>query len=236
MELEAIVKKLQLMANPKNVEGMVRFGINPQNTLGISLYDLRPLAKTIPKNHKLALALWKTGIHEARLLAPIVDIPREATEDQLEQWISDFDSWDICDQCCGNLFKDTKFAKKKILQWSKRKEEFVKRTAFALICEFAYHDKTMKDEEFEKYFTLIKREATDERNFVRKAVNWALRNIGKRNKVLNQKAIKIAEELKKMDNKTARWIASDALRELTSEAVQKRLKTKGDKINQYDHY
>lgn len=224
MYLQSIIKKLKSMANPKNAEGMARFGINPKNTLGISLYDLRPLAKTIPKNHKLALDLWKTGIHEARLLAPMIDIPSEATVDQLEQWVSDFDSWDICDQCCGNLFKETKFAQKKILEWSKREEEFVKRTAFALICEFAYHDKIMKDEEFEKYFVLIKREATDERNFVRKAVNWALRNIGKRNLTLNKKAIKIAEELKKMDNKTARWIAADALRELKSDAVQKRLR------------
>lgn len=214
------------MANATNVEGMARFGINPKNTLGISLYDLRPLAKTIPKNHKLALALWKTGVHETRLLAPMIDIASETTEEQLEEWVSDFDSWDICDQCCGNLFKDTKFAKKKIWQWSKRKEEFVKRTAFVLICEFAYHDKTAKNEEFEKYFALIKREATDERNFVRKAVNWALRNIGKRNLALNKKAIAVAQDLKKMDNKTARWIAADALRELQSEAVQKRFRKK----------
>ncbi len=223
-DLNSIIKKLQSMANPKNVEGMARFGINPKNTLGIFINELRPLAKTIPKNHKLALELWKTGIHEARLLAPMVDIPSEATEEQLEKWASDFDSWDICDQCCGNLFKETKFARKKIIEWSKRKEEFVKRTAFALICEFAYHDKNMKDEEFEKYFALIKREATDERNFVRKAVNWALRNIGKRNLALNKKAIKVAEELKKSASKTARWIASDALRGLKSDAVQKRLK------------
>ncbi len=226
MDLEAIVKKLRSMANPKNAEGMERFGINPKNTLGISLYDLRLLAKATPKSHKLALELWKTGIHEARLLAPMIDIPSEVTEEQLEQWVTDFDSWDICDQCCGNLFKDTKFARKKIIEWSKRKEEFVKRTAFALICEFAYHDKVMRDGEFEKYFELIKREATDERNFVRKAVNWALRNIGKRNLSLNQKAIKVAQDLKKMDNKTARWIASDALRELQSDAVQKRLAKK----------
>jgi len=223
MDLKEIIQILRSMANKKNVEGMARFGINPKNTLGISLYNLRPLAKKIPRNHKLALDLWKTKIHEARLLAPMIDIPAEVTEDQLEHWVMDFDSWDIVDQCCGNLFKDTKFAKKKIIEWSTRKEEFVKRTAFALICEFAYHDKTMKDEEFEAYFSLIKREATDERNFVRKAVNWALRNIGKRNLTLNKKAIKIAEEIKKMEDKTARWIANDALRELKSPAVQKRL-------------
>lgn len=224
MQLKEVINWLKSHANRKNAEGMARFGISSNNTLGISLYDLRPFAKTIPKNHKLALELWRTGIHEARLLAPMIDIPSETTEEQLEAWVKDFDSWDIVDQCCGNLFKDTKFAKKKIVEWSKRKEEFVKRTAFALICEFAFHDKTMKDEEFENYFVLIKREATDERNFVRKAVNWALRNIGKRNLALNKKAIKIAEEIKKLNNKTARWIAGDALRELKGDAVQKRLR------------
>lgn len=224
MKLKEIIRWLKSHANPKNVEGIARFGINPKNTLGISLYDLRPFAKTIPKNHKLALELWKTGIHEARLLAPMIDISNEVTEEQMEEWVKDFDSWDIVDQCCGNLFKDTRFAKKKILEWSKRKEEFVKRTAFALICEFAFHDKTMKDKDFDMYLFLIKREATDERNFVRKAVNWALRNIGKRNLALNKKAIKVAEELRKIDNKTTRWIAGDALRELKSQAVQKRLR------------
>ena len=208
---------------------MAKFGINPKNTRGISLYDLRPLAKKIPRNHQLALDLWKTGIHEARILAPMIDIPHKVTEEQMEEWAKDFDSWDIVDQCCGNLFKDTKFAKKKILEWSERKEEFVKRTAFALICEFAYHDKTMKDADFETYFPIIKREATDERNFVKKAVNWALRNIGKRNLTLNKKAIKIAEEIKKIQNKTSRWIANYALRELKSEAVQRRLTRKNDR-------
>ena len=173
--------------------------------------------------------MWKTGIHEARILAPMIDIPHKVTEEQMEEWAKDFDSWDIVDQCCGNLFKDTKFAKKKILEWSERKEEFVKRTAFALICEFAYHDKTMKDADFETYFPIIKREATDERNFVKKAVNWALRNIGKRNLTLNKKAIKIAEEIKKIQNKTSRWIANYALRELKSEAVQRRLTRKNDR-------
>jgi 3-methyladenine DNA glycosylase AlkD len=229
MELKQIIDWLNSHANSTNVKGMAKFGINPKNTRGISLYDLRPLAKKIPRNHQLALDLWKTGIHEARILAPMIDIPHKVTEEQMEEWAKDFDSWDIVDQCCGNLFKDTKFAKKKILEWSERKEEFVKRTAFALICEFAYHDKTMKDADFETYFPIIKREATDERNFVKKAVNWALRNIGKRNLTLNKKAIKIAEEIKKIQNKTSRWIANYALRELKSEAVQRRLTRKNDR-------
>ena len=226
MQYKEIIKKLKSLANPKNVEGMARFGINPNNTLGISVYVVRNIAKKIGKNHKLAKQLWDSKIHEARLLAGFIDIPEKVTEKQMEGWVKDFDSWDICDQLCGNLFDKTPFAYKKTFEWSKRKEEFVKRAGFVLMASLSVHDKKAEDKKFEKFFPLIKKHSIDERNFVRKAINWALRQTGKRNINLNKKAIKIAKEIKKTDSKSAKWIASDALRELTSDKVQKRLKAK----------
>ena len=223
MNSEEILKKLKSLSNPKNVEGMARFGINSKNTLGISIYDLRPLAKEIGKNHKLALELWHSGIHEARILAGYIDEPEKVTEKQMEEWVADFDSWDVCDQVCSSLFGQTPFVWKKLEEFTKRKEEFVKRTGFTLMACLAVHDKKAQDKDFIKLLPIIKKESTDERNFVRKAVNWALRQIGKRNKNLNKEAIKTAKEILKMNNKTAKWIASDALRELNSEDIQKRL-------------
>ena len=224
MKYEQILKKLKSQANKKNVEGMARFGINPKNTLGISIYVLRPMAKEIGKDHRLAQQLWKSGIHEARILAVFIDEPQKVTDVQMEKWAADFDSWDVCDQACTDLFDKTSLGWKKAVEWSKRKEEFVKRGAFALMAGLASHDKSASNADFEKLLTIIERESWDERNFVRKAVNWALRNIGKRNKILNKKAIMTAKRIRKMDSKAAKWIASDALRELTSENVQKRLK------------
>ena len=226
MQYKEIIKKMKSLANPKNVEGMVRFGISPNNTLGVSVPIVRDIAKEIGKNHKLAKQLWDSKIHEARLLAGFIDIPEKVTEKQMERWVKGFDSWDICDQLCGNLFDKTPFAYKKSFEWSKRKEEFVKRAGFVLMAVLSVHDKKAEDKRFEKFFPLIKKHSTDERNFVKKAVNWALRQIGKRNINLNKKAIKIAKEIKKIDSKSAKWIASDALRELTSDKIQKRLKAK----------
>ena len=194
---------------------MARFGIASTNTLGVSIYDLRPMAKEIGKNHRLALRLWKSGIHEARILASYIDEPAKVTEGQMEDWAADFDSWDVCDQVC-ELFGKTPYAYKKIVDWSKRKEEFVKRAAFALIAEMAWHDKEANDNQFKRLFPHIIRESTDERNFVKKAVNWALRNIGKRRPGLKKEAINAAKEIQKIDSKSARWIAADALRELNS--------------------
>ena len=182
------------------------------------------LAKELGKDHGLAQRLWDSGIHEARMLAIFVDDPEQVTEEQMDKWTGEFESWDICDQCSSNLFDRTPFAEKKIFEYSKRSEEFVKRTGFVLICARTVHDKKAKDNEFERYLPLIKREATDERNFVKKVVNWALRQIGKRNINLNRKAIELGEEMKAMDSKPARWIASDALRELKSDRVQKRFR------------
>ena len=219
---EETISLLKSKANPANVEGMSRYGINTDNTLGLSIYDLRKIARGLKNDHELALQLWDSGIHEARILASFVDEPDRVTEEQLERWVKDFNSWDVVDQVSDLIWR-TPFVLRKIREWSKREEEFVKRTAFSLIAEVAWHDKKMADADFEQFFPIIKRAATDERNFVKKAVNWALRNIGKRNKALNARAIEVAREIQMMDSRSARWIAADALRELTGEAVQKRL-------------
>lgn len=223
MEYDEIIEKLKSLSNPKNVEGMARFGINPKNTYGISIPDLRKTAKKIGKNHEIAQQLWKSNIHEAKILASMIDDPKMITEKQMGNWVKDFDSWDVCDQVCMNLFDKTKFAYSKINEWSKRNDEFIKRAGFALIACMAVHNKDIEDKDFIKLLSIIKRESTDDRNFVKKAVNWALRQIGKRNINLNKEAIKTAKEIQKIDSKTAKWIASDALKELTSQAVQKRL-------------
>jgi 3-methyladenine DNA glycosylase AlkD len=218
-----VIKKLKSLSNPKAVEGMARFGINPENTFGISIPNLRKMAKQIGKDHTIAQQLWVSGIHEARILAGMIDELEMVTEKQMENWVKDFDSWDVCDQVCSNLFDKTSFAHKKVREWSKRKEEFVKRAGFVLMAALAVHDEKAKDKEFKIFFPIIKKEAIDNRNFVKKAVNWALRQIGKRNLNLNREAIETAREIQKMDSKSAKWIASDALRELTSKAIQKRL-------------
>jgi len=214
MTTQQIIKKLYSLANPKNVEGMARFGINSKNTLGISVAVLRKIAKEIGKNHELALELWKTGIHEARMLAAHIDDWRLVTKKQMNDWVKDFDSWDICDNACLHLFDRTPWAYEKAKGWSSRGEEFVKRAGFALMAVLAVHDKKRSDNDFIKFFSLIKKGATDERNFVKKAVNWALRQIGKRNAALRKRAIKLAEEILKIESPSARWIARDALREL----------------------
>jgi len=223
MDYEEILKQLKSLSDSKAVAGMARFGINPKDTYGVSIPVLRKMAKQIGRNHLLAKKLWTLGIHEARILAGMIDPPEEVSEDQMEKWVKDFDSWDVCDQVCSNLFDKTKFAHKKAIEWSKRREEFVKRAGFVLMATLAVHDKEASDKEFLKFLPIIKREATDERNFVKKAVNWALRQIGKRNLSLNKMAIQTAKELQRTDSKSARWIASDAIRELTSEAVRKKL-------------
>ena len=209
-----IIQTLKTHANPKNVEGMARFGINTKNTLGISIPFLRNLAKKIGKNHQLAQNIWKTGIHEARILAAFIDNPKEVTKNQTENWVKDFDSWDVCDQVCSGLFDKTAYAYQKAEEWAERKEEFVKRAGFVMIAALSVHDKKAEDEKFIKFFPLIKKHATDERNFVKKAVNWSLRQIGKRNGTLRKQAIEVAKQIGKIDSKSARWIAKDALREM----------------------
>jgi 3-methyladenine DNA glycosylase AlkD len=221
---EDIIKELKSLANPKAVDGMVKYGITPNRAYGVSIPNLRKLAKRIGKNHKLAEKLWKTNIRETKILASMIDEPDLVTEQQMESWVKDFDYWEICDQVCQNLFSYTKFAYKKAIEWSKREEEFVKRAGFALMAWLAFKDKEAEDEKFERFLPVIKQEATDNRNFVKKAINWALRQIGKRNLTLNNKAIATAKEIQKIDSKPAKWIAQDAISELTSKSVQDRLK------------
>lgn len=226
MNCDEILGQLKSMANAENVAGMARFGINSTNTLGVSVYVLRDMAKKIGTDHGLACELWDSGIHEARILAGMIDNPAVVTEAQLEKWVLDFDSWDVCDQCCSNLFDKTPFAHKKAVEWTERDEEFVKRAGFVMMAALSVHDKAADNEAFEKFFPIIVRESTDSRNFVKKAVNWALRNIGKRNIELNRRSLEIAEEIKLIDSSAARWIASDAIRELAGEKVQARLRAK----------
>lgn len=223
MPYAEIIRKIESLADPGAVRGMARFGINPENTYGVSVPELRKMAKETGKDHALAGQLWASGIHEARLLAAFIDRPEMVTEAQMENWVSDFDSWDVCDQCCANLFDRTEFAHRKAAEWSEREEEFVKRAGFVLMATLSVHDKKAGDEAFIKFLPIIKREATDSRNFVKKAVNWALRQVGKRNFNLNRATIATAEEIRQIDDKSARWIAADAVRELTGEAVQKKL-------------
>jgi 3-methyladenine DNA glycosylase AlkD len=222
--MESVVKKLRSIAGPEHLEEMSKYGIPLEQRLCISVPDLRKLAKEIGKNHKLAMDLWRTGIGEAKILAAMIDDPDKLTEQQMEDWVKDINSWDVCDQICINLFRKNQLAWKKILDWSEREEEFVKRTAFSLIACLAWYDKTANDQEFLKLLPVIEREAADERNFVKKGVNWALRNIGKRNLNLNKAAIDTAKEIQKLNCRVARWIASDAIRELEGDAVQRRLR------------
>ena len=226
MNYNDILNKLKSLSDPEAVKGMARYGINPKNNLGISIYKLRNIAKEIEKDHELALKLWNSGIHDARLLACFVEDPTMVTKDQMDLWAKDFDSWDICDQACTSLFDLTQFAWDKAYEWAESDEEFVKRGAFSLIAGLAVHDKEASNEKFEQFSSLIKKHSVDERNYVKKAVNWALRNIGKRNISLNKKAIETAKDIKKIDSRSSRWIASDAIRELNSEKVKKRFRQK----------
>jgi 3-methyladenine DNA glycosylase AlkD len=203
---------------------MARYGIVSKNVLGISVVKLRPIAKEIGKDHILAQQLWKTGILDARFLAVFIEEPGKVTEAQMERWAKDFDNGAICDGCCLHLFDRTSFAWKKAIAWSSRGEEFVRRAAFTLMAVLAVHDNDAHDRKFIRLLPRIKRAAIDERNGVKKAVNWALRQIGKRNLPLNRLAISTAHQIKKMESSSARWIASDALRELASSAVKSRLK------------
>jgi 3-methyladenine DNA glycosylase AlkD len=224
MDYSEAMTKLRSLSDPKAVQGMARYGINPEKNLGVSVTSIRKLAKEIGKDHNLALKLWKSGIRDARFLSATIDEPDKVTEAQLEKMVLDLNSWDICDHCCSDIFLSSGFAHKKAIEWSGRGEEFVKRSGFSLMARLAVKDKKADDEIFEKFLPIIKREANDDRNYVKKAVNWALRQIGKRNKKLNKLAIRTANEIQKIDSKSAKWIASDALRELTGEKVQKRLK------------
>jgi 3-methyladenine DNA glycosylase AlkD len=219
-----VMTRLRRMANPANAAGMARFGINSRRTLGIAIPTLRKLARELGSDHVLAQKLWASGIHEARILASFIDQPRQVTAAQMDRWVKAFDSWDVCDQVCG-LFERTPWAGKKIRAWAADEREYVKRAAFAMIAGLAVHHEAAHDHVFEPFLRMIRRGATDERNFVKKAVNWALRSIGKRNRRLNRRAIAVARGIGRLNSPAARWVAAAALRELTSTAVQRRLLT-----------
>ncbi len=221
-----VLRELKSVADPKVRAKLSYFGVNVPKAYGISTPVLHAFARQVGKNQSLAEELWSSGIHEARILATLIGESEQITAAQMERWVREFDSWDVVDAACCYLYASAKPAWEKVHEWSSRSPEFEKRAAFSLAAYLSYKDKTADDTRFEKVLSLIEREANDDRNFVRKAVNWALRNIGKRNLRLNAAAIRSAERIRLQESRTARWIAADALRELKSEAVQKRLRKK----------
>ncbi len=221
-----ILNQLNEMHNPKGVQSMARFALPTENVFGISMPVLRKTAKSIGKNHELALELWQLKNYEARIVAALISEPAKVTEQQMESWVIDFDNWAICDCCCGELFDKTPFAFDKAIEWSYAEEEFIRRAGFAMMAVLAMHNKNAADKKFIPFFKRMEEEAHDERNFVRKAVNWALRQIGKRNITLHSKAIACAEKIQKQSHKSAKWIAADALRELHNEKIIERIKNK----------
>ena len=230
-DADDVLMQLRSLADADNVAGMARYGIATAGTLGVSIPNLRALAKELrpmrksdPEGlHALAGALWDSGLHEARILAGLADVPSLVTPEQADRWVADLDSWDVCDQLCSNLLDKTPFAVAKAEEWALAEPEFVRRAGFAMMAALTVHNKTAGDETFQRFLTLIERAADDERNFVKKAVNWALRQIGKRNAALNAAALATARRLRDSESRAARWIAADAIRELESEAVRTRL-------------
>ncbi|NOW97640.1 DNA alkylation repair protein [Mucilaginibacter sp. SG564] len=214
-DVDEVIGFLKEKADAAYLVGMQRYGIDNTKAIGVRLPELRKLAKAIKKDHQLALDLWATGLHEARLLASLIDDPAQVTQEQIDNWTKDFYSWDLCDQVCGNLFDRTPFAMSKALEFSTNEAEFIKRAGFVLMAEYAVHDKKAVNEVFIALMPVIEREAWDNRNFVKKAVNWALRQIGKRNDVLRMIAIQTARNISKQEHKAAKWTASNALAELT---------------------
>jgi 3-methyladenine DNA glycosylase AlkD len=218
-----VLELLEAKADPSQLEGMARYGIATEKRLGVKVPEMRRIAKRVGQDHQLAQELWRSGIAEGRIVASMVDVPAEVTTQQMDAWVRDFNSWDICDQVCMNLFDKTPLAWQKARDWSTREPEFQKRAAYALIACLASHDKDAPDEQFIDLIPVIKQAATDDRNYVKKAVSWALRNIGKRNRHLNQIALDVAQELEALESKPARWIARDVCRDLTSETTIRRL-------------
>ncbi len=223
-EVLSRLAELGRASDPGYLESYSRAGINTSNALGIPVPDLRRLAKEIGKDHGLALELWASDLHEAKLLAPLIDEADSVTEDQMERWAADFHSWDVCDQCCSNLFDRTGHCQKKIREWVGSDKEFVRRAGFVLMATSAVHDKKAPDERFVQYLPLVKKYSYDSRNFVKKGINWALRQIGKRNIRLHGKALKVAKELMASDDKTKRWVGSVAVKELEKKEITERIR------------
>jgi len=213
--IASILAELHGLADPENVAGMARFGIVGKRLLGISVGQLRTLAKLVGQNHAVAKELWSSGIFEARILAAFVAEPAKVTRRQADSWAKDFECWADCDGLCIHLFRKTPFAHGLALAWSRRREELVKRAGFTMMATLAVHDKKAGNEVFCDYLVRVGDESKDERHNVKKGVNWALRQIGKRNRWLNREAIRVAKKIQQQDSRAARWIASDALRELS---------------------
>jgi len=229
MSVSTIIKELKTLSDPCKLEGMARFGINPKNTLGVSMPELYSIAKLYKRDHKLALELWDTGIHEAKILSAMIDDHKKVTESQMNSWVEDFDSWDVCDQVVMKLFDKTPYARQKAFEWALRDEEFVKRAGFVMMAAIAVHNKKADDKYFDEFFQYIINQSDDDRNFVKKAVNWALRQIGKRNHNLRLKAIDVANEIFDRNTKAGNWIARDAIRELESNKTIQILDRKANK-------
>jgi 3-methyladenine DNA glycosylase AlkD len=227
LKSKEILTYLKKKGSAAAIDGMSHFGINVEKAFGVSIPVIRELAKQHKKDHALALELWASGYREARILASMVDDPKLCTEKQMEGWVLEFDSWEVCDQTCFGLFARSDYGWKKAFEWPHREEEYVRRAGFALMAAFTLHKTKATDEELLSFFPLIEKYSTDERNFVRKAVNWALRQTGKRNRNLNTHAIVLSEKLMNSANKSARWIGKDAYRELTGDGVKKTLERRG---------
>jgi 3-methyladenine DNA glycosylase AlkD len=223
VDADRVIAELRALGSEKNRAGMARFGINTTKAFGVSMAAQRPLERKYRRNHKLAAALWASGYHEARILAALIEDPRLVTPKQMNAWVADLDSWDICDQASMRVFARTPYVADKVAGWAKDKREFVRRAAFATIAGYAVSAKQAPDSDFTRWLPLIARYSTDERNFVRKAVNWALRQIGKRSPSLHHPALALARELASSEDKTARWIGRDAVRELTDPAQISRI-------------
>jgi 3-methyladenine DNA glycosylase AlkD len=222
-EVESALAWLKKHSSRANRDGMARYAIPSDHAYGVAMRDIKALGKKLGRNHPLALALWDTGVYEARMLASFVGDPKELTPAQMDRWCRDFDNWAFCDAMAFNLFDRSPHAWPKVVEWSSRKKEFEKRTAFALLWSLTVHDKKAGNQPFLEGLALIEREAGDDRNFVRKAVNMALRAVGKRNRALNTAAVAVACRLAKSKDAAAKWVGTDALRELTSPGVAKRL-------------
>jgi 3-methyladenine DNA glycosylase AlkD len=223
-QVSGAVERLSRLATKHDRENLKRFNIPAKKAFGVSMANIQRVARPLGKSHVLASALWETGWYEARMVCAFVDEPEEVTSAQMDRWCRDFDNWGICDTICFHLFDRTPHAWKKVAAWSGRKEEFVKRAAFALLWGLTVHDKTSSDAPFRKGLVLIERAASDERHLVYKAVNMALRATGKRNAALHAAAVQTARRLADSESASARWVGRDALRELTSPKVTRRLK------------
>jgi 3-methyladenine DNA glycosylase AlkD len=223
----ALVARLEALASHEDAAGMARFGIRGARVLGVPVRTLRAIARETGRDHRLAGELWASGVHEARILASIVAEPPRVTRAEMERWAADLDSWDLCDQCCTNLWVRTPFARDQALVWSEREPEFIRRAGFVLIAQVAGKDGGAPVELLHRYLARAEAAAGDERNFVKKAVSWALRAVGRRSAALNEAAVAVVGRLRASEDHAARWVGGDALRELTSEQVAQHVARRG---------